>query len=87
MIHSCAGGVIRDKKSFTLAKVEILSTGEPRWYISNLPLLEVGDEVIVPFGKENFEVRARVLRIDKGVSEQVTPVPLKSLKEIFRLAD
>ena len=87
MIHSCAGGVIRDKKSFTLAKVEILQTGELRWYISNLPLLEVGDEVIVPIGRENVEVHARVLRIDKGVSEQVTPVPLKSLKEIFRLAD
>ena len=87
MIHSCAGGVIRDKKSFNLAKVEILQTGELRWYISNLPLLEVGDEVIVPIGRENVEVRAKVLRIDKGVSEQVTPVPCKSLKEILRLAD
>lgn len=87
MIHSCAGGVIREKKFLTLAKVEILQTKEIRWFISNLPLLEVGDEVIVPFGRENIEVRAKVLRIDKSVSEQVAPVPCKSLKEILRLAD
>lgn len=87
MIHSCAGGVIRDKKLFTLAKVEILSTGDIRWYISNLPLLEVDDEVIVPFGRENVETRAKVLRVDHDVSEQVTPIPARRLKEILRLAD
>ena len=49
MIHSCAGGIVREKKFYDFAKVKIESTGEIRWYISNNPLLMVGDKVVVPF--------------------------------------
>ena len=52
MIHSCAGGVVHEKKLYDFAKVKIECTGEIRWYISNNPLLRVGDKVVVPFGKE-----------------------------------
>ena len=86
MIHSCAGGVVKDKKYFDFAKVEILSTGEAKWYICNLPLVCSGDIVVVPYGKDNKEEKAKVLRIDKNVSEQVSPVPAKHAKEILRVA-
>lgn len=87
MIHSCAGGVVHDKKHFDFAKVEILDTHEPKWYICNLPLVKAGDIVVVPYGKDNQEVRAKVLRIDKDVSEQVSPVPTRHAKEILRVCD
>lgn len=85
MIHSCAGGVVRDKKYFDFAKVEILSTGEIKWFICNLPLVSTGDIVVVPCGKENKEEEAKVLRIDRGVSEQVSPVPARHAKEVLRV--
>ena len=87
MIHSCAGGVVKDKKYFDFAKVEILSTGEIKWYICNLPLVVAGDEVIVPYGKDNVREKAKVLRIDRGVSEQVCPVPARHAKEILEICE
>lgn len=87
MIHSCAGGVVRDKKYFDFAKVEILSTGRIGWYICNVPLLQVGDIVVVPSGRNGDKERAKVLRIDRNVSEQVAPVPTKSAKEILEVCD
>ncbi len=87
MIHSCAGGVVRDRKYFDFAKVEILSTGEVKWYICNLPLIMAGDVVIVPYGKENVREKAKVLRVDRSVSEQVSPVPARRAKEILEICD
>ncbi len=87
MIHSCAGGVVRDKKYFTFAKVEILSDGKLAWYISNLPLLEVGDLVVVPYGIDNKKEKAKVLKIDKNVSEQVSPIPARRAKYILEIVD
>ena len=87
MIHSCAGGVVKDKKYFDFAKVEILSTGEVKWYICNLPLVVAGDIVIVPYGKDNVREKAKVIRIDRGVSEQVSPVPARHAKEILEICE
>lgn len=87
MIHSCAGGVIREKRCFDFAKVEIIATGEVRWYITKLPLLTAGDFVIVPYGRENKAEKAKVLRIDKNVSEQVSPVPARQAKEIISICE
>ena len=39
MIHSLAGGVIREKKYFDFAKVK-LETGEIYWYISTIKTLK-----------------------------------------------
>lgn len=87
MIHSCAGGVVRDKKYLDFAKVEILSSGEIKWYISNIPLLQAGDVVIVCVGRDSSEERAKVLQIDKNVSDQVAPVPVKHAREILRICE
>lgn len=83
MIHSCAGGVVREKKYYDFAKVKIESSGEIRWYISNLPLLMVGDKVLVLCGKEKES--AIVIKIDKSVSEQVSPMPIRQMKEILQI--
>ena len=84
MIHSLAGGVIREKKYFDFAKVRF-ETGEVYWYISPIENLKAGDTVLVPVGRENEPTVAYVLRIDKHVSEQVSPIPAKRAKKILQI--
>lgn len=84
MIHSLAGGVIREKKYFDFAKVK-LETGEIYWYISAIKTLKPGDMVVVPYG--NGEVKAFVIRIDKHISEQVSPIPVKRAKAILKICE
>lgn len=81
MIHSMSGGVIREKKFCDFAKVRT-ETGEKFWFVSTIFDLKVGDWVVVPFGKDN--IKAQVLRIDKNVSEQMSPIPMKRAKEILQ---
>lgn len=85
MIHSCAGGVVREKRFFDFAKVQILDTGVIAWYVCDLPLVAVGDVVIVPFGKDDARCKAKVLRLDRGVSEQTCPVPAKHAKAVLEV--
>ena len=84
MIHSLAGGVIREKKYFDFAKVK-LETGELYWYISTIKTLKPGDMVVVPYGNE--EAKAFVIRIDKHISEQVSPIPVKRAKTILKICE
>lgn len=168
MIHSMAGGVVRENRRLDFAKVR-LEDGSVRFYISKIADLQAGDSVIVPadgcFGFQNqfnaaehlsnaaeistqkhkfrkkadtfsssehelenalsaseFQsendvsdanftetnsikkpstethdantmlgtnntMRGVVLRVDKNVSEQVAPVPVKRCKEILRRCD
>lgn len=167
MIHSMAGGVVRENRRLDFAKVR-LEDGSVRFYISKIADLQAGDSVIVPadgnFGFQNqfnaaeslsnaaetstqkhkfrkktgvfsaseYELekvlsaselqtendfsganftethsiqklstethdantmrgnntmRGVVLRVDKNVSEQVAPVPVKRCKEILRRCD
>lgn len=84
MIHSLSGGIIKDKKIFDLAKVEIIDDyySGIYWYISKIKNLKEGDFVLVPF-KDILKLKAKVLKIDKNVSEDVSPVKIKNLKEIL----
>ncbi len=84
MIHSLSGGVVRDKKYYDFAKVKI-ETGEIFWFISKFKELKVGDFVVVPIGKSENLVKGEVLRIDKNISEQVAPIPVKRMKEIVEI--
>lgn len=84
MIHSLSGGVIREKKYFDFAKVK-LETGEIYWYISTIKTLKPGDMVAVPYG--NGEAKAFVIRIDKHISEQVSPIPVKRAKKVLRIVE
>jgi len=90
MIHSMAGGKIGKVEYSDYAKVELLQgnlQGKLFWYKSNFPLLEVGDEVIVPFSSPEIKVLGKVVRIDRAVSSQASPVPSRIAKSILRVLD
>lgn len=84
MIHSLAGGILSENTPKNFAKVELLGdyyTGT-FWFVFDLPQLKVGDTVLVPFGKQNILTKGKVLRIDKNVSPQASPIPFKQAKKI-----
>lgn len=89
MIHSLAGGSIRDINYLDFAKVEILEGAQKGcwfWYITDIPNLNEFDEVLVPLGVSNTKTRGKVLRLDYSVSSQVSPIPIKKAKKIISKA-
>lgn len=84
MIHSLSGGVIREKKYFDFAKVRF-DNGEIYWYVSTFDDLKAGDRVLVPVGRDDKEMEAFVIRVDRHVSEQVSPIPAKRAKRIIKI--
>lgn len=87
MIHSLAGGELGTTRYADFAKVEILSkpfVGDIYWYIACGQEC-VGDIVIVPLGKNNTYVQGKVIRIDKNISSQVSPVPFSRAKKVLKV--
>lgn len=87
MIHSLAGGKIQKLTTADYAKVQIISppfSGDIYWYVCS-GIESVGDTVVVPIGKNNLQVQAKVLRIDKNISNQVAPVPSNLAKKVIRV--
>ncbi len=82
MIHSLAGGKIRelDYADFVKVKVDYMKE-KICWYITDLLDLEIGDKVYVDFAGKKLE--AEVLLIKRNVSSQVAPVPIKRAKYII----
>ena len=90
MIHSLAGGNIRDLKIYDFAKVEFVegeNIGKISWYINPFWQLKLGDLVLVPFGPRENLIKAKVLKIEHNVNEQVAPIPTKKAKEIFKIIE
>lgn len=88
MIHSMAGGMLGKVEYSDFAKVEILQgnmEGKLLWYKSTISNLKVGDEVIVPLDRFNINVLGKVVRIDKNVSSQASPVPFSKAKSIIKI--
>lgn len=83
MIHSCAGGIVANNKKMDFVKVEIVSDETVCWYVTKLPFLQVGSFVNVPYGKLDTPTKAKVLRVDKNVSNQTAPIPVSRAKEIY----
>lgn len=85
MIHSLSGGILSENKPLDFVKVEIQDDyfSGIFWYITEIKNLKVGDFVLVPFGKQDVLVKAKILRIDKNVSPLSSPVPTKHAKHIF----
>ena len=78
MIHSLAGGIIKTNEPVDFAKVKLIKEEQIAWYLcTNYPQLKQGDKVLVPYGLNKELKQAIVLRIDKGISPQVTPIPIK----------
>ena len=90
MIHSLSGGQLKINKNYDFAKVEILegeSASLAFWFISPFKELKEGQIVVVLFGRENKEVKGKVLRIDRNVNEQSSPFPIKRMKKIVNILD
>ena len=88
MIHSLAGGEIREKEYFTFVWVEIIgptNIGEKYWYISPLKTIEEGAQVELPLGQNNSRKIGRVIRVVKNVSRDRAPFPVNRTKEIFKV--
>ena len=83
MIHSLSGGELKINNSYDFAKVENLNNGDIYWYISPFPSLKINDIVLVPL-KEN-QIKGRVIRIDKNVSEQSFPIPINRMRKIIKI--
>ena len=87
MIHSLAGGELKQNKTYDFAKVVILDglhKNETFWYVCNLPNINEDDVVIVPVGKNNLLVKAKIIRIDKNISQQTAPIRINQAKEILK---
>lgn len=88
MIHSMAGGMLGKVEYSDYAKVEVLEgemQGNSLWYKTSLVLLKVGDKVLVPVGTGDTPTRGVVLRIDRSVSSQNSPVPSRRAKSIIKI--
>lgn len=84
MIHSLAGGEIGKTTFDDYAKIELMPPNNGvYWYKTMLFDLCVGDIVLVPFGKASTLVQGKVLRIDKSISSQNSPIPSKRARYIF----
>ena len=87
MIHSLAGGKIKDLDFADFVKVEILEgldAGKIMWFITDIIELNVGDKVLVPVGFSNSPTVAKVLKIERNLSSQLSPIPIKRAKEIIK---
>lgn len=85
MIHSMAGGIIRDIEYHDYAKVEVLeglNTKRLFWFINDIYNLAVGDEVLVQI--DGLNTMAKVVRIDKNVGADVAPISPKRAKHIIQ---
>ena len=85
MIHSLAGGELREQKVYNFVKLEFQeNVGEYLWYISPFDDLNVGDYVLAPFGIVDQPQKAKVIRIDKNVNSQAAPISPKHTKIIYK---
>lgn len=84
MIHSTAGGNLKEYGYFDIAKVEYLENGEKAFVLSTIEEIKDGDIVSVAIS-ELEQKEAKVIRLDKHVHEQNFPLPIKRLKKIVRL--
>ena len=86
MIHSLAGGKLKDLEYADFVKVCFEYLGEKKlgWYITDLIDIAVGDHVIIPYGYPSVEIEGTIEKIERNLSSQVSPIPIKRAKHIIR---
>ena len=80
-----SGGKISNVTYCDYAKVKLTNGPFAQgiyWYISIVGAKQ-GDKVKVPFGDQIYE--GEILRIDKNISSQMSPVPAKRAKKILEI--
>lgn len=84
MIHSMAGGELKIDEVCDIAKVKILSDQNVRFFICDQKNIDINDVVLVPYGKLDQLVEAKVLRIDKNVNSKNFPIKFADMKYIYK---
>ena len=79
MIHSMSGGVLSEYGSYTFVKLKFDGDDRPYWYVCEFEV-EEGDRVSAPFGVAGLSKPATVIKVERGVSGQVAPIPIKRAK-------
>lgn len=83
MIHSLAGGVIKENGVHTFIKVDV--DGAPCWYLAGEEA-DAGDFALVPFGRSGALRQGEIVKVEV-CSEQTAPYPMNRIKaaeKIFR---
>lgn len=80
MIHSTAGGKLKEYSYYDIAKVKYLENEQVAFVLC--PIKEVKENNLVEV--EN-EFKAKVLRIDRNVYEQNFPIKISRLKKITKI--
>lgn len=81
MIHSTAGGNLKNYGFFDIAKVRLLEDDSAVFVVSEIKGLKIGDVVIISY--KNTQAKAKVERVDKKIHEQNFPIPIKRLGKII----
>ena len=86
MIHSLAGGKLKDLDYADFVKVKFEYSGEEKigWFVTDIIDINIGDTVIIPYGFPVVEIRGIVQKIERNLSSQVAPVPIKRAKYIIK---
>ena len=82
MIHSMSGGVLSDVGVYDFVKVRFDGEETPYWFVTDFDV-EEGDRVSAPKGVAGLGQPATVIKVERGVSGQVAPVPLKRVKRLI----
>ncbi len=85
MIHSLSGGVIADVGYHTFAKVvfrEPAYADRPYWYLCPFSQAEAGDEALAPAGRQGTLLRGTIVKVERNVSAQCSPVPMNRIGEL-----
>ena len=80
MIHSTAGGKLKEYSYYDIAKVKYLENEQVAFVLC--PIKEVKENDLVEVENE-FE--ARVIRVDRNVYEQNFPIKINRLKKITKI--
>ena len=86
MIHSLAGGELKNAETNDWAKVEILDgeeVGNIYWFKFYFLPIKINSMVVVPVGFSQTPTKAKVLEIKKSVSQQLSPIPSRHAKYIL----
>lgn len=83
MIHSCAGGNLKEIENLSFAKVKIENDNGNQFFWCKYSgyKLNVGEQVKILLN--NKEVCATVVKVVFSFENSVSPVPKKMLKEII----
>ena len=85
MIHSLAGGELKNEVIFDLAKLEFCDLpNQYFWYIVNDSSIKANDFVYAPFGILDELKKAKVIEIKINVNSKNFPISLKKLKNIYK---